>query len=156
MYKSLIAAAVAALAATSAMAETFFGVHDAYAITSRPGAPTAAIFMELHNLGDVDDRLIGARTDVAQITELHTHVMQDGVARMLEIEGGIALPMNGGHDFVRGGDHVMLMGVTQTLAPGMTIDVTLIMESGYEFSITVPVVDQADAPVPMQHSDHNH
>ena len=155
MYKTLIAAALATFSAGAAFAETYFGVHDAYAITSRPGAPTAAIFMELHNHGDADERLIAARTDAAQITELHTHIMEDGVARMVEIEGGIDLPLYGGHDFVRGGDHIMLMGVTERLEPGMSIDLTLIMESGAEFTISVPVVDQADAPKDS-HGSHNH
>ncbi|MEL6620815.1 MAG: copper chaperone PCu(A)C, partial [Pseudomonadota bacterium] len=89
---------------------------DPYARAASPSAKAGAAFMMLQNTGDTDDRLIAARTDVAKRVELHTHVETgDGIMKMQEIEGGIALPAGGTHHMMRGGDHVMLMGLTGPL-----------------------------------------
>ena len=114
-------------------------VIDPYARAARPGAPTGAVFMTLHNMGTTGDRLVGATTPAAEITQIHTHIDEDGVMKMREVKDGIPLAAGAMHAFERGGDHVMLMGLTQDLMDGDTLSLTLIFEQAGEVEIQVPV-----------------
>ena len=117
-------------------------VIDPFARVARPGAPTGAIFMVLHNQGTLDDRLIGASTPAAEIAQIHTHIDNNGVMRMREIKAGVPLPAGERHAFARGGDHVMLMGVTEKLVDGDALSLTLMFENAGAVTVTVPVDNQ--------------
>jgi copper(I)-binding protein len=133
-----VAVAALLLAPLPALAEIV--IHDAYARASRPGAPTGAAFMIIENTGPEADRLIAARTDAAHRAELHSHVDQgNGVMSMVEIEGGIAIAAGESHALARGGDHVMLIGLTGTFEQGGAVVLTLTFEAAGEIEITVPV-----------------
>ena len=126
-------------------------VMDAYARASRPGAPTGAVFMVLHNMGQTEDRLIGAATPVAQIAQIHTHIDDNGVMRMREVKDGIPLPPGTMHEFARGGDHVMLMGLTRDLTNGETVRLTLVFEIAGEIEIEVSVDNQRGQAAKHKH-----
>lgn len=142
----LLATAAAAVLALPAFAEDHpegFHVHDAYARTMGGVGASGAVFMMLHNNGSADDRLVGARTDLAEKAELHTHKMTaEGVMQMMEIEGGVPLPAGEAHMFERGADHVMLMGLTREVKDGDSFALTLVFESGAEFTFDVAVDNQ--------------
>jgi hypothetical protein len=157
--------AVAALAATLTLAPAAraeehpegLHIHDAYARSMGGVGASGAVFFLLHNHSEADDRLIAARSDVAQRVELHTHKDDgNGVMQMVEIEGGIPLPAGEMHELARGGDHVMLMGLTRELKDGDAFALTLVFESGAEVTLDVPV-DNARKPAAgaMEH-DHGH
>lgn len=131
-------------------------IKDAYVRSSTPSSPTGAAFMVLMNHTDAADRLIGAASDVAKRVELHTHLEDaNGVMRMTEIEAGIMIPAGEMHHMKRGGDHVMLMGLTQPLAQDSEITVTLTFEKAGEVEVVIPV-DHARKPSHGGggHSDH--
>ena len=152
---SLSATLLATLIALPAAAADIM-VMDPYARAASPSAKAGAAFMTLHNTGDTDDRLIAAQTDAAQRVELHTHIETgDGVMQMTEIEGGIPLPAGEMHKMVRGGDHVMLMGLTGPLEQGADITVTLIFEEAGAVVVTIPV-DNARKPQAGAHGGHDH
>ncbi len=114
-------------------------IEDAYARSSRPGAPTGAAFMVIRNTGSADDRLIGAESGAAKLVELHTHIEEDGVMKMRPVEEGFAVPAGETHELARGGDHVMLMGLVTPLEDGGSVEIKLIFETAGEMEITVPV-----------------
>ena len=133
------------LMATSAFAEGLM-VKDPYARAARPNAPTGAAFMTLMNHSDQDITLIGVSSDVAKRVELHTHIENgEGVMQMSEIEGSITIPAGEMHMMKRGGDHVMMMGLTQSLVDGETFSVTFEFENGAEMVVEIPV-DNARKP----------
>ena len=135
---TLKAALFAALIAAPAAADIM--VMDPYARAASPSAKAGAAFMTLHNTGDADDRLIAVRADISKRVELHTHIEQgDGVVRMTEIEGGIALPAGAMHSLKRGSDHVMFMGLHGPLEQGADVTVTLVFEQAGEVVVTIPV-----------------
>ncbi len=118
-------------------------VHDAYA---RIGPKSGAVFFTLHNNTQADVQLIGAHSDVAKKAELHTHTQSaDGVMKMTKIEGGIAIAAGEMHEFARGGDHVMLKGLTRPLAEGDTFDLVLDFADGSTVDVQV-TVDSKRAP----------
>lgn len=135
-------AAVAAflLAAPSVSLADGMMVMDPYVRSSGPNAPAGAAFMVLRNTTDQDDRLLSVSSDIAARVELHTHVDKgDGVMQMVEIEGGIAIPAGETHMMVRGGDHVMFMGLKQSLVQDEIVQVTLTFERAGDIVVDVPV-----------------
>ncbi|WP_299610307.1 copper chaperone PCu(A)C [uncultured Tateyamaria sp.] len=148
---SLVAVAAATLFTVPAFADGIM-VMDPYARAAGPAAKSGAAFMMIRNETGQDDTLIAAETDAAARVELHTHVeVSDGVMQMTEIEGGITLPAGGTHHMMRGGDHVMLMGLTGPLEQDSTIDVTLVFEKAGEVVVTIPV-DNERKPKASAHS----
>ena len=101
-------------------------IREGYVRSSNP--KVAAAFMEIVNTSETPDRLIGAESAIAARTEIHTHVETDGVMRMIKLEEGIEVPAGGSAMLMRGGDHVMFMGLTTPVTDGETVTATLIFE----------------------------
>lgn len=154
--RTTLAAAIAATLLTVPAFADGIMVMDPYARAASPAAKSGAAFMMIRNDTEQDDTLISASTDAAARVELHTHVeVSDGVMQMTEIEGGIPLPAGGTHHMVRGGDHVMLMGLTGPLEQDATIEVTLTFEKAGDVAVTIPI-DNARKPEAGAHDGHSH
>ena len=150
--KSLLAAALGLAAMSSAAADSPIAIEDAYARAAGMNAVAGAAFMTIVNTGTEDDRLIAVTSDAAQRVELHTHVIDvNGVARMVEIEDGFAVPAGGSHRLERGGDHVMFMGLTAPFVEGETVTVTFTFERAGDLTVDIPV-DLSRQP--MGHGGH--
>jgi len=146
MFRTFTLAAAAALTLGS-MAAADIVIESPYARASGMGAIAGAAFMTIVNTGEEDDRLVAASSNVAERVELHTHLIDaNGVARMVEVEDGFAVPAGRSHALERGGDHVMFMGLKEPFAPGETIEVTLTFEKAGDVTIEVPV-DTSRAPM---------
>lgn len=104
-------------------------------LVSGPAAKSAAAFMVIGNSSESDDRLIAAEADFANTVQLHTHIMDNGIAKMREVEGGFEIAAGGSHELVRGGDHVMLMGLQSVPVVGETVSLTLIFKNAGAFTI---------------------
>jgi periplasmic copper chaperone A len=112
-------------------------IVDAYA---RSSSKSGAVFMQIINSGDTDDRLISASSSVSKMVGLHTHIEDaNGVMMMREVEGGFLVSANDQHLLERGGDHVMLMGLKAALEDGGSVDLILTFEKAGEITLTVPV-----------------
>lgn len=153
--RSFLAAAAAALALTQpALADEThpegIHIHDAYARVNGGVGKTGAVFFMIHNNTGKDLVITGAASDAAKVVELHTHVeSSDGVMQMKKIEGGVALPQGEMHEFARGGDHIMLMGLKQALKNGDKIAVTLTFDNGETGSFEAVVDNQRKAGAAM-------
>lgn len=147
MHRLILAASLAL--ALPAMAQAHgVEIRDPYAISANPR--TGAAFMVIDNRGHAD-RIVGARAPVSDRIELHTHVMENGVAKMIEVEGGIVLPEKSVVTLERGGLHVMFMGLRAPLKEGETFPLTLVLEEGGEITVEVPVRSLRAAPAPHAH-----
>jgi hypothetical protein len=137
MLRATLAALL--LAAAPAWAQDI-GVHDPYALSTVPGAPTGAAYMLIHNHGSEPDRLIGARSPAAETIEVHTSEEdENGVVRMRPAEGGLELKAGSVLLLNRGGSHLMMTGLTGPLEDGEVIPMTLVFENAGEITIDVPV-----------------
>lgn len=96
-------------------------------------------FMALDNEGEEDVTLTGAASPVAGMVELHEMAMVDGAMVMQRIEGGIDIAAGYGQVLMPGGNHVMLMGLTDELAPGDEVELVLEFSDGSTQELTVPV-----------------
>ncbi|MDG4647428.1 copper chaperone PCu(A)C [Roseibacterium sp. SDUM158017] len=134
---AMLAGACALVLPTLAAAQVT--VEDPYARAAGPAARSGAAFMRIVNDGATDDRLLAAASDVAERVELHTHVMDGDIMRMVHVEEGFAVPAGGATALQRGGMHVMFLGLTRSLAQGDEIELTLTFAGAGEMTVTVPV-----------------
>lgn len=142
--QSLIVAAM--LFAAPAFAHDGVHIENAYARTNGGIGASGAVFMEITNHADVNDRLISAESDVADKVELHTHkASADGVMQMMAVPEGFPIDALMSHALARGGDHVMMMGLKKDLKDGDMLHLTLTFEQAGVVELDV-AIDNARKP----------
>lgn len=138
LRKIVVTTLFTALLPLAAHAEALFSVEGAYARAVPPGQPNSAAFMSITNHGDRDHALVSASSSVADVTELHTHTMEDGMMKMRQVEK-IDLPAGATVVLQPGGLHVMLIGLKEGFAPDTQAELTLRFDNGEELAVEVPV-----------------
>jgi periplasmic copper chaperone A len=129
-------------------------IEDGYAFAAGAMARSGAGYMRITNSNAADDRLVAVRSDAAQRVELHTHVLQDGVARMVKLEEGIALPAGTTVVLERGGLHVMFMGLTGSWTEAQPVEAVLVFETAGEIPVALPVAAEVPMPPAGTHGGH--
>ena len=99
---------------------------------------TGAAYISVRNDGDTADRLTGVSSDVAQMTHLHQSKEENGVMQMRPVDG-IDLPPHATVTLKPGGNHVMLMGLANSLKAGDTFPLALTFEKAGATTVTVEV-----------------
>ncbi|AIY16590.1 copper chaperone PCu(A)C [Pimelobacter simplex] len=115
-------------------------------VKAAPSGMTAA-FGTLVNEGSSDVTVVAATTSVNDTTELHETVEnEDGSMAMRPKEGGFVIPAGGSLALEPGGDHLMLMGLTEPVEAGTTVTITLTLGDGTTTDVeaTVKAFDGAD------------
>ena len=112
-------------------------VEQSYVRSAIQQQRNSAAFMNLTNQG-AQGAIVNAKSTVAKIVELHTHINDSGVMRMRKIEQ-IDLPTDKVIKLQPGGLHIMLLGLNRDLKPGDRVDVTLGFDDGSEKVLQVPV-----------------
>jgi copper(I)-binding protein len=139
-FKSTLLAALAATTLGLPALAQEIHILDTYARSASPSAKTGAAFMLIENIGDADDRLIGAASPAAKMVQLHTHREDaQGVMQMVHVEEGFDLPAGETLVLQRGGHHVMFMGLTEPFEQGKTIPLTLSFEKSGDITLEIPV-----------------
>ncbi|WP_435640508.1 copper chaperone PCu(A)C [Micavibrio aeruginosavorus] len=125
-------------------------VHDAYSFATVSGTKTGAVFLTVG--ADAADRLIGAETPVTKRAELHTHANDNGIMKMRKTDG-FDVSADEGVALKPGGNHIMLMDLSEPLVKDQTFPLTLVFEKAGKVETTVLV--RAAGDVPADH-DHGH
>lgn len=125
-------------------------IEGAYARASIPNVPNSAAFFVIKNNSDKDIAITGANSDIAEKNELHTHIKENKMMKMMKIEK-LVVPAKSSLELKSGGDHVMLMGLKKELKAGDEINLELSFSDGDKKSIKVPVKDLASTMHKMQH-----
>ena len=113
-------------------------VDHAWARATPGAARTGAVYFRIES--PTDDRLIGLASPVAAKAELHTHLEENGVMQMREVEGGLAVPAGQEVELKPGGLlHVMLIDLNQKLKAGDSFPLTLIFQKAGALEVTVKV-----------------
>lgn len=159
LKNALLSAAAVVTFALPAFADSHASpimIHDAYARAAGMNAMAGAAFFEIMNMGGEDDRLISATSDISKVVELHTHIETDGgVMQMRKVEGGFPIAAGESHMLMRGGDHVMFMGLNGAMEHGTTITVTLVFEKAGEMVVEIPVdLERKPMEGGMDHGAH--
>lgn len=125
---------------------SFADVHvsNSWARATFPMAKTGAVYLTLSNQTNSQLHLLSVKTtsNIAEDVQIHTTEMTDGMMRMRQREDGIVITPHSQHEFVPGGDHIMLIGLTQGLEEGCQVPLTLVFADGSEREISVEVKHQ--------------
>lgn len=103
-----------------------------------PNAPNGAAYFRVENRGGEPDRIVSARTDIAETVELHTHDMEGGMMKMRQVES-IEVPAEGEVLLKPHGLHMMLFGLNQPLVDGERFDLTVVFEKAGELDLSVEI-----------------
>ena len=125
-------------------------IEGAYARASIPNVPNSAAFFVIKNNSDKDIAITSANSDIAEKNELHTHIKENQMLKMMKIEK-LVVPAKSSLELKSGGDHVMLRGQKKELKAGDEINLELSFSDGDKKSIKVPVKDLASTMHKMQH-----
>ncbi|WP_141012650.1 copper chaperone PCu(A)C [Nocardioides sambongensis] len=115
----------------------------------------SAAFGTLVNESDEDITVVGATTSASDTTELHETVQNDdGSMAMQAKEGGFTIPAGGEHVLEPGGDHVMLMGLTEPVEAGTTVTVTFALDDGTTLAVEATAKPFTGADENYQDGEH--
>jgi len=127
-------------------------IEHPHALALPPSLKMSAAYLTIHNRGSEPDRLVAVSGKVAEQIELHTTLIEDGVAKMREVEAGFEIPPGGMLHLKQGGNHIMLIGVTEPMVEGTSFPLTLVFEKAGEIRIDVAVEARGAA----DHGGHGH
>ena len=109
-----------ALVAAPALAQVT--VTDAWVRGTVPGQKVTGAFMNITSA--TDTTLVAASSPAAKVVEIHEMTMDGGVMKMHAVDK-VVLPAGKSVELKPGSYHVMMMDITQPLAVGQTVPVTL-------------------------------
>jgi copper(I)-binding protein len=138
-----------AMAPANKTAKGGITIAGPWARASAGRARNGAAYFTILNKGAKTDRLVGAETPRAKKAELHQHRMSDGIMRMREVKGGLAIAPGGKLSFAPRGYHVMLMGLGKPLKAGDGFPLTLVFERAGRITVKVVIHPIGGAPKPM-------
>ena len=118
--------------------------------------PSSAAYLSITNHGAMADRLLAAESSLSRKTELHTMEVTNGVMKMRQIDGGIAIPAGKTIQLAPGGFHVMLIGLKAPLNADEHYQVTLVFEKAGKIKLTGLAKRPADLKMPSSHSSDTH
>ena len=121
-------------AAGCADSDPVLEVSDAWIREAPPGMPMSAGFLKLTNNGTEAAVMVGATSESHDLVEIHVTRLEDGVARMRQLD---SITVGAGETavFEPGGRHLMLMKPRGPLKAGDEVRMQLQLRSGE----TVPV-----------------
>ena len=118
--------------------------------------PSSAGYLSITNYGAMADRLLAVESSLARKTELHTMDVTNGVMKMRQIDGGIAIPAGKTIQLAPGGFHVMLIGLTVPLNADENYQVTLVFEKAGKVKLTGLAKRPSDLKMPAPHTPDAH
>ncbi|MDZ4112218.1 MAG: copper chaperone PCu(A)C [Brevundimonas sp.] len=86
-----------------------------------------------------DDRLVSVSSPAAGRVEIHESRMESNMMMMRELKEGMALPAGEVVELKPGGNHIMLLAVTEPLKAGDTVPLTLTFASAPPVEIAAAV-----------------
>ena len=114
------------------------------------GSTVAGAYMKITNKGSAPDRLVGGSAAVAGRFEVHSMVMEQGVAKMRPVEGGLEIKPGETVELKPGSFHVMLVGLKQPLEKGQKVKGTLEFEKAGKVEIEY-AVEALGVSAPAKH-----
>ncbi len=114
-------------------------VAHPWARATPPSAPAGGGFLTITNTGSTPDRLVSARSPVANLVQVHEMKMDGSVMRMREVENGLEIPAGKSVTLAPGGYHLMMMGLKAPLKQGTQVPVTLVFEKAGPLDVELNV-----------------
>ncbi|MBB6092883.1 hypothetical protein HNQ60_001761 [Povalibacter uvarum] len=136
MRKWLAGFAMLALVACTQSPQSGIEVKDAWSPAAPPGAAAIAVYAKI--VVHKDDTLLKVSSSRAAVAEVHNTFEEGGMMRMRPV-GQLDLKRGEAISLQPGGMHLMLMGVSEPLAPGAALDVTFHFANAGDVTATAEV-----------------
>lgn len=117
------------------------------ATASSADQTVAGAFMTITNTGSEADKLVGARSVVAESGGTHTHVRDGNIVNMVSV-GAIDIPAGHTVTLQPGGLHVMFHGLKKPLVEGGKYPLTIRFANAGEATLTVEVLSSTALTYP--------
>ncbi|MEM7210093.1 MAG: copper chaperone PCu(A)C [Pseudomonadota bacterium] len=115
-------------------------IENAWARALPAVAVNGAAYMQIRNTG-ASDTLLGASSAIANSVEVHNHIHENGVMKMVHLDT-LEIASDSTVNFKPGGLHIMLLGLNEPLTVGKKFTLNLEFEKSGEQTITVEVRKQ--------------
>ena len=123
------AALIAAPAFAAGSAADNVTANDPYVRLAPPGQKVTGGFVVFKNSDDKDHKIVKAANSASNVTELHTHTMEDGMMKMRPVKD-IEIKAKGETVLKPGDLHIMLIDLKQELKEGENVAITVTFEDG--------------------------
>jgi copper(I)-binding protein len=142
--------AVFGLAVTTASAADYkagsLEISDPWSRATPKGSSVAAGYMTIRNTGSTPDRLISGSSDVTSKFEVHEMKMENGVAKMRPVKGGLEIKPGETVELKPGSFHVMFVGLKKPLSAGDHFKATLVFEKAGTVGVDYDVLAMGSEP----------
>ncbi len=129
---------LSSVVSTQSLANPRLNIESAYVTALIPGQETSAGYLSITNSGDQDQVLQSFSTSAAQMVQLHTTTMSNGMMSMDKVND-LVVPAGGSIEMQPGGLHLMIMGVDKESFAGESLDMQISFVSGDVLEINVPI-----------------
>jgi len=150
------AAATGAPGAAAAQVVTIgnLEISGGFSRATLPNAPVGGGYVTITNKGSEADRLVGAASPVAGVTQIHEMKMEGDLMKMNEVPDGVEIPPGATVTLKPGGLHIMFMQLTGPLVEGTSIPLTLTFEKAGSVEVQLSVESPAAKGPAEDHSAH--
>ena len=105
-------------------------------------------YFKIKNIGNTDIHLLEVVSDSVDNIELHTIIMEEDVAKMRPIKGGVIIKVGESMEFKPMGNHLMFFGINKELGEGE------LMEANFKFKNSKDLL--VKFKMESNKSSHNH
>lgn len=130
-------------------------VSSAWSKEVPESSSVAAAFLTIDNHSTKNDQLIAARSPIAGKTELHTHLHQDGMMKMRQIES-IDVKADGITQLQPSSFHIMFFDLKQVPKLGESFPLTLQFKHAGNITVNVNVESATFMPDDMNNEKMTH
>ncbi len=138
LSRSLLLLSFCLLFTTSSAIASDISIIDPYVRAVPPGQTVSAAFLQIENSSDKAHFIVNAKSSIARVVELHSHVHENGMMKMRRVEF-IEIPANGKTILEPGGLHIMLIDLHNALKLEQQVAITLEFKDGSTQEIKAPV-----------------
>lgn len=114
-------------------------ISDPWARAESQTAPECGGFFVVSNKGETADRLVAATCRLAERVEIHAIKVVGADIKMRPLEGGLRLPPDTTLTLKPRGYHLLMRGLTEPLAEGASLPVTLVFDQAGSLDIELAV-----------------
>lgn len=119
---------------SSLLMATDIKITNAYVKQTPPHAKNSAIFLTIENESDKDVALLKAESDISKITELHTHIHENGKMSMVQVPK-IEIKAHGKTELKPGGLHIMLLDLKKEIKPDTQANLILYFDNNQSLKL---------------------
>lgn len=109
-------------------------ISNAFARATPPSVTNSAAFMDIKNNSNADIKLLSATSDISEVVEIHNHIHEDGMMKMIQVDG-VKIPAKSEVSLMPGGLHIMFIGLKNPVNEGDKINLVLEFDNGAKIEV---------------------